>query len=320
MAMGEIKLFCGGSHPRLAEGVSAHLGISLSGMKLGRFSDGEIHVQILESVRGKDVFVLQSLCSPVNDNLMELLVIVDALRRSSAAQITTVLPYYGYARQDRQASPRSPITARLIADLLVTAGVNRVITMDLHAGQIQGFFTTPLDHLYATPVLLQELRHRRIPREDLVIVSPDAGGVERARWYSQAMGVPLAIIDKRRSGPNVAQVMHLIGDVKDKVAVIVDDMIDTAGTLTKGALALQQHGAREIHAIATHAVFSGPALERISASVLSTVTVTDTIAPTDETLRNPKIKILSVGSLLGDSIERVHGGRSITSLFQDPLM
>lgn len=315
--MGEIMLFSGSSHLELAHSVAEHLGCDLSSLKLGRFSDGEVHAQVLESVRGKDVFILQSLCSPVNDNLMELLIVVDAMRRSSASQITAVLPYYGYARQDRQASPRSPITARLIADLLTTAGVNRVITMDLHAGQIQGFFSTPLDHLYASPVMLQELRHRRIPKEELVIVSPDAGGVERARIYSQVMGASLAIIDKRRSGPNVAEVMHLIGDVKDKVAVIVDDMIDTAGTLTKGALAVQQHGAREIHAMATHAVLSGPAVERITSSVLKSVTVTNSIPPTAEVLRCPKIKILSVGSLIGDAIERVHGGRSITSLFQD---
>jgi ribose-phosphate pyrophosphokinase len=316
--MGEIKLFGGSSHPQLARAVSDHLGCELSSLKLGRFSDGEVRVEVMESVRGKDVFVLQSLSSPVNDHLMELLIIVDALRRSSASQITAVLPYYGYARQDRQASPRSPITARLVADLLTTAGINRVITMDLHAGQIQGFFTAPLDHLYASPVMLQELRHRRIPAQDLVIVAPDAGGVERARLYSQAMGASLAIIDKRRSGPNVAEVMHLIGDVEGKIAVIVDDMIDTAGTLAKGAQAVQQHGAREIHAMATHAVLSGPAVERIEQSVLQSVTVTNSIPPTERVLCCPKIKILSVGNLIGDAIERVHGGRSITSLFQDP--
>jgi ribose-phosphate pyrophosphokinase len=314
---GEIKLFSGSSHPDLARSVAEHLGGGLANLKLGRFSDGEIYAEIQESVRGKDVFVLQSLSSPVNDNLMELLVIVDALRRSSAGQITAVLPYYGYARQDRQATPRSAITARLVADLLLAAGIQRVITVDLHAGQIQGFFSTPLDHLYAQPILLGELRLRRIPPDELVIVAPDAGGVDRARRYSQRLGAPLAIIDKRRSGPNVAQVMHLIGDVKDRIAVIVDDMIDTAGTLTQGASAVLQHGAREVHAMATHAVFSGEAISRIEGSALKSVTVTDTIPPTARTLGCPKIKVLPIGPLLGDAIERVHGGRSISSLFQE---
>ncbi len=313
---GEIKLFCGSSNQNLAETVARHLGRPLANAKLSRFSDGEIQVQILESVRGQDVFVLQSLSHPVNDNIMELLIIVDALKRSSAAQITAVIPYYGYARQDRQAAPRTPITAKLVADLLTAAGTSRVISMDLHAGQIQGFFSIPFDHLLASPVLLQELRHRSYDPNNLVIISPDAGGVERARYYSRKLGASLAIIDKRRSKPNVSEVMHIIGDVEGKIAVIIDDMIDTAGTLTRGAEAVHNNGAREVHAVTSHAVFSGPAIDRIENSVLKSVTVTDTIQASPRVQQCEKIKVVSIGSLIGDTIERVHGSRSISSLFQ----
>jgi ribose-phosphate pyrophosphokinase len=309
-----LKLFAGNANSSLAADVAAHLGISLARIKLDRFSDGEVNVVIKESVRGQDVFVLQSTCAPVNDNLMELLISIDALRRSSAGQITAVIPYYGYSRQDRQAVPRSPITAKLVADLLTAAGATRVVSVDLHANQIQGFFSCPFDHLYASVVLLAALRRLRIPQDELVIVSPDAGGVERARHYSSKLGCGLAIIDKRRTGPNVADVMHIIGDVTDRVAVVVDDMIDTAGTLTKGAAVVKAHGAKEVYALATHPVFSGPAYERIEESVLSKVIVTNTI-PLKEGVKTDKIQVVSLGSLLGDAIERVHGDQSITSLF-----
>ena len=316
---GEIKLFSGGANRSLSMAVASHLGRPLAKLKLDRFSDGEIRVQVMESVRGQDVFVMQSLCSPVNDNLMELLIIIDALKRSSASHITAMVPYYGYARQDRQAAPRSPITAKLVADLLTAAGASRVISMDLHAGQIQGFFSIPFDHLYASPVLFPEINHLPASRDDLVLVSPDAGGVDRVRWYSQALGTSIAIIDKRRSGPNVAEVMNIVGDVEGKVAVIIDDMIDTAGTLTKAAAAVLEHGAREVHALATHAVFSGPAISRIENSTLKSVVVTDTIPVKREVQACPKIRVITVGNLLGDAIERVHGGGSVTSLFEHPL-
>lgn len=316
---GEIKLFSGSSNRALATAVANHLGRPLARIKLERFSDGEIRVQVMESVRGQDVFVLQSLSAPVNDNLMELLIIIDALKRSSAGQITAVIPYYGYARQDRQAQPRSPITAKLVADLLTAAGAHRVVSMDLHAGQIQGFFSTPFDHLYAFPVLYRELKHLNVPMGEVVLVSPDAGGVERVRWYSQRLNTPLAIIDKRRSGPNVAEVMNIIGDVQGKTAVIIDDMIDTAGTLTKAAGAVMEQGAREVRALATHAVFSGPAIGRIEKSVLSSVTVTDTVPISAVADACHKIHTVSIGRLLGDAIERVHGGQSVTSLWSEHL-
>ena len=264
---GEIKLFSGSSNRRLAESVAEHLGRPLNRIDLGRFSDGEIRVEVLETVRGQDVFIIQSLCSPVNDNLMELLIVIDALKRASAGQITAVIPYYGYARQDRQTAPRSPITAKLVADLLTAAGTTRVVGMDLHARQISGFFSIPFDHLYSRPVLGDELESlARRSREELVVVAPDAGGVERARYYSQRLGVPMAIIDKRRPNANVAEVMNIIGEVEGCTAVIVDDIIDTAGTLTKAAAALVEHGAVKVHAVATHAVLSGPAVGRIQAS------------------------------------------------------
>jgi len=316
--VGDIKLFAGNSNPSLAQAVADHLGRPLCRVKLGRFSDGEINVEVLESVRGQDCYILQSLSAPVNDHLMELLILVDALKRASAGQITALMPYYGYARQDRQTRPRTPITARLVADLLVAAGTNRVMAMDLHAGQIQGFFSTPFDHLYAKPVLIDGIEVALGDRlSELVIVAPDAGGVERARVYSQRFGTPLAIIDKRRAKPNEAEVMHLIGDVRGRVAVIIDDMIDTAGTLTKAASALREHGASEVHAVATHAVFSGEALARIEASPLGSVIVTDTIQQPLAVRESRKIKLLSVGRVTGEAIERVHGLRSVSSMFNE---
>lgn len=314
--LGDIKLFAGNSNPTLARAVANHLGRPLSRVKLGRFSDGEIHVEILETVRGQDCFILQSLSAPVNDHLMELLILVDALKRASAGQITALVPYYGYARQDRQTRPRTPITAKLVADLLTASGANRVIAMDLHAGQIQGFFSIPFDHLYAKPVLLDAVAEiQRAASAELVIVSPDAGGVERARTYSQRFNAPLAIIDKRRAKPNEAEVMNLIGDVKGRTAVIIDDMIDTAGTLTKAASAIMAQGAVEVHAVATHAVFSGEALSRIHASTLRSVVVTDSIEPRPAMLESDRIKVVSVDRILGEGIERVHGLRSLSSMF-----
>ncbi|MEO1266917.1 MAG: ribose-phosphate pyrophosphokinase [Myxococcota bacterium] len=317
---GEIKLFSGSSNRRLAEAVAEHLGRPLNRIELGRFSDGEIRVEVLETVRGQDAFIIQSLCSPVNDNLMELLIVVDALKRASAGQITAVIPYYGYARQDRQTAPRSPITAKLVADLLTAAGTTRVVGMELHARQITGFFSIPFDHLYSNPVLGDELESlvRRCGPEEFVVVAPDAGGVERARYYSQRLGVPMAIIDKRRPNANVSEVMNIIGDVKGCTAVIVDDIIDTAGTLTKAAGALVEHGALKVHALATHAVLSGPAVERIQSSALESVVVTDTIPTWDKAIACSKIRTVSTARILGEAIERVHGDRSVSSLFTNP--
>lgn len=318
MRHGDIKLFSGSSNPELAEAVARRLGRSLGRIKVERFSDGEIHVEIGESVRGQDVYVIQSLSSPVNDHLMELLITIDALKRASAGQITAVVPYYGYARQDRQTTPRSPITARLVADLLTAAGTTRVMGIDLHAGQITGFFNIPFDHLYSRPVFGQELeRLAQRSAHPVVIVAPDAGGIKRARYYSQRVGASLAIIDKRRPKPNQAEVMNIIGDVEGATAVIVDDIIDTAGTLTQAAAAVLEHGAREVYACATHAVLSGPALKRILASPLASVWVTDTIAPTEAIQGCDRIQRLSVAHILGDAIERVHGHRSVSSLFRE---
>jgi ribose-phosphate pyrophosphokinase len=290
--------------------------VPLGKRHLSSFCDGEIRAEINESVRGYAVFIVQSMSSPVNDHIFELLVMIDAIRRGSATSITAVLPYYAYARQDRQSVPRSPITAKLLADLVTTAGATRVIGMDLHAGQIQGFFSVPFDHLYGSPVLLQAIKVRLKDPENTVIVSPDAGGVERARYYSKRLNAPLAIIDKRRPSPNKAEIMHLIGDVEGKDTFIVDDMIDTAGTLTHAAKALVEFGARSVSAVATHAVLSGPAVERISDSVLDKVIVTNTIPPSETVTSCKKIDIVSVSSLIGEAILRVHGSSSVSSLFK----
>jgi len=311
--LSDLKIFSGNSNPALAREICAELGIPLSVAAVKTFSDGEIMVEISENVRGRDVFVVQSTCSPANQNLMELLIMVDALKRASAARITAVIPYFGYARQDRKVAPRTPITSKLVADLITTAGVHRVLCVDLHAGQIQGFFNIPVDHLYAAPVILDDIRHRL--RGRLVVVSPDAGGTERARAFAKRLDAGLAIIDKRRSGPNVSEVMHIIGEVAGETCVIVDDMIDTAGTLCQAATALKARGAGDIYATATHAVLSGPALERISQSCLKEVLVTNTIPVGEKLKACPQLRQLSVAPLLAEAIRRIHGEESVSSLF-----
>jgi ribose-phosphate pyrophosphokinase len=285
----------------------------LGGAEVKTFSDGEIQIEIIENVRLKNVFVLQSTCSPVNDNLVELLLMIDAFKRSSARRITVVIPYFGYARQDKKVAPRVPISAKLVADMITLAGAHRVITMDLHAGQIQGFFNIPVDNLFAAPVLIEYIQNNF--RDELVIVSPDAGGVERARAFAKRLNVDLAIIDKRRVAPNQAKAMAVIGDVTDKVAVILDDMTDTAGTLTEAAEAVIKAGAREIHACCAHAVLSGPAIDRISNSVLKSLVVTDTIPLKENAAACDKIKVLSISRLVGEAIIRSFRGDSVTSLF-----
>lgn len=310
----KIRVFSGNSNPALAEKICASLGVPLGVAKVKNFSDGEIMVEIGENVRGRDIYVVQSTCSPTNNNLMELLIMMDALKRASAATITAVIPYYGYARQDRKVAPRTPITSKLVADLITTAGADRVVTIDLHAGQIQGFFNIPVDNLYAAPVILEHLK-KRFPHNDTVMVSPDAGGTERARAFAKRLGCTLAVIDKRRTGPNVAEVMHLIGDVKGKAAIILDDMIDTAGTLTQAAKALKEHGASSIYACATHGVLSGPAIERINASSIEEVLITDTIPLGDKGANTSKVQVLTVAELLAEAIRRIHEDESVSSLF-----
>ncbi len=312
----KIRIFSGNSNPVLAEKICESLKVPLGQAKVKTFSDGEIMVEIGENVRGRDIYVVQSTCSPTNNNLMELLIMMDALKRASAATITVVMPYYGYARQDRKAAPRTPITSKLIADLITTAGADRVVTVDLHAGQIQGFFNIPVDNLYAAPVLIDHLKSRFPDGADqIVMVSPDAGGTERARAFAKRLGCTLAVIDKRRTGPNVAEVMHLIGDVKGKTAIILDDMIDTAGTLTQAANALKAHGAETIYACATHGVLSGPAIERINNSVIERIVITDTIPLGEKAEQTQKVKVLSVANLLAEAIRRIHEDESVSSLF-----
>ena len=311
--MGMIKIFAGNSNQPLALDLCQHLNVSLGNAKVRTFSDGEVLVEIGENVRGRDVYVVQSTSSPANHNLMELLVMVDALKRASAARINAVVPYFGYARQDRKVAPRAPITAKLVADLMSVAGIDRLLTMDLHAGQIQGFFDIPVDHLYAAPVMLDEIKRQNFA--DLIFVSPDAGGTERARAFAKRLNAGLAIIDKRRSGPNVAEVMHIIGDVKGKNCVIIDDMIDTAGTLCAAAAALQDQGAVDIYACATHGVLSGPALQRISESPLKKVFITDTIPTHEKQSQCGVLQSLSVSHLLAEAIRRTHNAESVSSLF-----
>ena len=308
-----MAIFAGNSNPGLAKSICKYLSLPLGGAEVKTFSDGEIQIEIQENVRQKDVFVLQSTCSPVNDNLVELLLMIDAFNRSSARRITAVIPYFGYARQDKKVAPRVPISAKLVADMITVAGANRVITMDLHAGQIQGFFNIPVDNLFAAPVLIEYIRNNF--RDDIVIVSPDAGGVERARAFAKRLNADLAIIDKRRDAPNQAKAMAVIGDVTDKVAVILDDMADTAGTLTEAAEAIKNAGAREIHACCSHAVLSGPAIERITDSVLKSMVVTDTIPLTEKSAACDKIKVLTISQLVGEAIVRSYRGDSVTSLF-----
>jgi len=297
----------------LAEKICRFLKLPLGGAKVTTFSDGEIQIEILENVRSREVFVIQSTCAPVNDNLVELLLMIDAFKRSSARRITAVLPYYGYSRQDKKVAPRVPISAKLVADMITVAGAHRVITMDLHAGQIQGFFNIPVDNLFAAPVLINHIRQHF--DHNLAIVSPDAGGVERARAFAKRLDADLAIIDKRRSAPNQAKAMAVIGNVSDKVVVILDDMVDTAGTLVEAAEALAREGAREIHACCAHPVLSGPAVDRIQDSALKSVVVTDTIPLKPNAQSCNKIRVLSIAELVGEAIIRSYRGDSVTSLF-----
>ena len=310
---GQVLIFSGRANPSLAENIGKYLDIPLGKTVIRDFSDKEIYVRIEENDRGGDVFVIQPTCFPGNTNLMELLIMIDALRRSSAKRITSVIPYYGYARQDRKCEPRVPITSKLVADLLETAGTDRVLTVDLHAGQIQGFFNIPVDHLFAMNVLIDYIKKLDLP--DLIVISPDAGGVERARAYAKRLNTSLAIIDKRRDIPNEAKAMNIIGDVKGKVAFIVDDMIDTAGTLMEATDALLGAGAKEVHACCSHAVLSGPAGERISNSPLKSVVTTDSIPLGEGLSQNPKVKVLSISALLGEAILRIHEETSVSSLF-----
>ncbi|MBF0159385.1 MAG: ribose-phosphate pyrophosphokinase [Magnetococcales bacterium] len=308
-----MKIFSGTANQELAKRIAGYLLAAVSGATIRRFADGEIFIQIDENVRGHDVFVIQPVSPPANDHLMELLIMVDALRRASAGRITAVIPYYGYSRQDRKEAGRTPITAKLVADLLNAAGVQRVLTMDLHAGQIQGFFNMPVDNIYATPVLMEVLRTRDTER--MVVVSPDVGGVVRARSYAKRLNVDLAIIDKRRLGPNQSEVLHIIGDVVGKDCLIVDDMVDTAGTLVKASDALLAHGAHSVTGACTHPVLSGPAVERITSSTLGELLVTDTIPLSAAAEQCPKIRVLTVSHLLGEAIRRISAEESVSSLF-----
>jgi ribose-phosphate pyrophosphokinase len=315
-AMSDTVLFTGNANPALAQEIAMQLGMTLGAASVGRFSDGETTVEIQQNVRGREVFVVQSTCAPTNDNLMELIIMVDALKRASAKRITAVIPYFGYARQDRRPrSTRVPISARVVANMLETAGVHRVLTMDLHADQIQGFFDIPVDNIYASPVLLADLLNKNY--EDLVVVSPDVGGVVRARALAKQLGCDLAIIDKRRPKANVAEVMHVIGEIDGRNCVIMDDMIDTAGTLVKAAEVLKERGAKSVYAYCTHAVFSGPAIDRIKASFLDEVVVTDTIPLAENSKGTSKIRQLSTAYLFAETIRRISDGASVMSLFSD---
>ena len=310
----DFLIFSGNSNKSLAEGIVSRLGMRLGAATVSKFSDGEIMVKINESVRGRDVFIVQPTNAPSDTNLMELMVMADALRRASANTITAIMPYFGYSRQDRASEPRVPITAKLISNLITVAGINRVVTMDLHAGQIQGFFDIPVDNLYALPVFYKYMQDNNLCDGETVIVSPDAGGGARARTYAKKFGMPLGIIDKRRSGPNVAKVMHVIGEVAGKKCILIDDMIDTAGTLTEAAAALMENGAVSVKAMATHGILSGPAIDRIGNSVIEKVIITDTIDNTR--LKDfAKLEILTVSGILATSIERIHNKESISSLF-----
>jgi ribose-phosphate pyrophosphokinase len=307
-------VFTGNAHPKLAEDVARRLNIRLGRATVGRFSDGETNVEIMENVRGKDVFVLQSTCQPTNDNLMEIMLMVDALRRASAGRITAAIPYFGYARQDRRVrSARVPITARVVADMLTVVGVNRVLTMDLHSDQIQGFFDIPVDNIYSTPILMGDIWKQNY--EDLIVVSPDVGGVVRARAVAKRLECDLAIIDKRRPKPNVAKVMNIIGDVHGRTCLIMDDMVDTANTLCEAAQALKNHGASKVLAYCTHAVLSGSAVERVNQSALDELVVTDTIPLRDDARASPRIRQLSVAELMAETIRRISDEASVSSLF-----
>jgi ribose-phosphate pyrophosphokinase len=311
--MPNLKIFSGNSNPGLAAQVAAYLGRDLGRAEVGTFSDGEVHVEICENVRGTDCFVLQSTSAPANTHLMELLIMIDALRRSSARRITAVIPYYGYARQDRKVAPRVPISAKLVADLVSTAGTDRVLCIDLHAGQLQGFFNIPVDNLFATPVLLDAIRTRY--QGPLTIVSPDAGGVERSRAYAKRLGAQLAMVDKRREAANVSEVMNIVGDVEGRTCVIVDDIVDTAGTLTQAADALRREGAIRVTGAVTHPVLSGPAIKRMEESALEELVVTDTIQLRDDARNCRKLHAVSIAPLLGEAIRRINNEESVSSLF-----
>ncbi|THB80552.1 MAG: ribose-phosphate pyrophosphokinase [Desulfobacteraceae bacterium] len=312
--MNGLSIFAGNSNPDLANKIADYLSKPLGKMKVSRFSDGETQVEIHENVRRQEVYVIQSTCYPVNDHLVELLLLIDAFKRSAGSKITAVIPYFGYARQDKKVAPRVPISAKLIADLLTTAGVNRVITIDLHAGQIQGFFDMPVDNIYAAPIIIDHIRSN-YANEEMVVVSPDAGGVERARAYAKRLNAGLAIVDKRRSAPNEAKAMAIIGSVQDKVAVIIDDMVDTAGTLTEAAGVIKEKGAKKVIAYATHPVLSGPAIDRIENSALTSLVVTDTIPLSEKALACDKVRTLSIAKLVGETIIRSYRGDSVNSLF-----
>ena len=312
----DLVVFSGNSNKALVKEICDYLGAPVGRCEVGKFSDGEIQIEIAENVRGRDVFLVQSTSTPVNDHLMELLIMIDAARRASAASITAVVPYFGYARQDRKVAPRTPITARLVADLITSAGADRFVSMDLHAGQIQGFFDMPSDHLYAAPVLVEDMKRKYgSPAEDVVVVSPDAGGVERARAFAKRLGTTLAIVDKRRPKANVAEVMQIVGDVRGKTALILDDMIDTAGTLTLGAKALEASGARKVVAYAVHPVLSGPAIQRLNDSNIAEITITNTVQLREDALACKKITQLSVAKIFGEAIRRIHSADSLSSLF-----
>lgn len=309
-----VKVFGGGSNIPLFESICERIGVRPGRINLQRFSDGEIYAEITESVRGANVFVVQSTCPPVNENLMELLIITDALKRASAASITAVMPYYGYSRQDRKVKPRGPISAKLIADTIVNAGVKRVMTIDLHAGQIQGFFDVPVDHLYAAPVIIRYLKEK-YGGEDAIVVSPDAGGMDRARFYADRMGSDIAMATKRRTAPNVADIDYIIGNVKGRRAVIIDDMVDTAGTATQAAEVLMNEGAKSVSLCCTHGILSGPAIDRINSSCFEDVVITNTIPQDAKTVKCDKLKVLCMADLIGESIRRVAMGESISPLF-----
>jgi ribose-phosphate pyrophosphokinase len=311
--MQRLMLFTGNASRVLADEVGRYLGVEVGKAEVGTFSDGEVNVEIVDNVRGSDCFVLQSTCAPANTHLMELLIMVDALRRSSARRITAVIPYYGYARQDRKVAPRAPISAKLVADLVSVAGTDRVLCIDLHAGQIQGFFSIPVDNLFATPVLLEAIRSRN--DGSLTIISPDAGGVERARAFAKRLDATLAIVDKRREAANVAKVMNVVGNVEGRSCVIVDDIVDTAGTLTEAARALQGEGAKRVSAAITHPVLSGPAVKRIVESPLAEVVVTNTVPLSAEAEQNEKFQVVTIAPLLGEAIRRINNEESVSSLF-----
>ena len=312
---GALKVFTGNANPSLARSIADSLGLEIGLADVKTFSDGEVRAELGENVRGSDTYVVQPTCAPANTNLMELLILLDTARRASADRITAVIPYLGYARQDRKDRPRVPITAKLVADLITTAGAQRVLTVDLHAGQIQGFFNVPVDHLFAMPVLLEELRRTVTRDEPITVVSPDVGGVERARAFAKRMDAPIAIADKRRQEANEVEVLRIVGEVQDRTAVIVDDIVDTAGSLTQTAKALKQAGARRVLATVTHPVLSGPALKRIEESEIERLIVTDTIPVRSETEEHPKIVTTTVARILGEAIRRIHNSESVSSLF-----